>query len=159
MSIFSRHRARSRSAFSGWHMTMILVAFFGTVIMVNLIMAFAAIGTFGGTVVDNSYVASQKYNDWLRSARAQAAQSWQAEARLDGERHVVVSLVRGKDELLAATGAAQHPLGREPDIILAFRPSGDGQLRSLNPLPAGRWQVRLDLTNGGESARLLKLLS
>ena len=46
--------------FTGWHMTAILVGFFAIVISVNLFMARAAIGSFGGVVVDNSYVASQR---------------------------------------------------------------------------------------------------
>ena len=58
--------------FTGWHMTGILVAFFGVVVSVNVFMARAAISTFGGTVVDNSYVASQKFNGWLDKAEAHA---------------------------------------------------------------------------------------
>ena len=59
--------------FTGWHMTGILVAFFGVVVSVNVFMAQAAISTFDGTVVDNSYVASQKFNGWLDKAEAQKA--------------------------------------------------------------------------------------
>lgn len=62
--------------FTGWHMTGIVVAMFGLVIAVNVLMASYAIGTFGGTVVDNSYVASQRFNDWLAEARAQRALKW-----------------------------------------------------------------------------------
>ena len=62
---------RERKAFTGRHAAMILVAFFGTVIGVNMVMASFALSTFGGTVVDNSYVASQHYNEWLARADAQ----------------------------------------------------------------------------------------
>jgi len=51
--------------FTGWHMTFILVSFFAVVIAVNLTMAHFASSTFGGLVVENSYVASQKYDGWL----------------------------------------------------------------------------------------------
>ena len=54
--------------FTGRHMAMILVAFFGVVIVVNLIMARYASSTFGGIVVENSYVASQEFNKWLDEA-------------------------------------------------------------------------------------------
>jgi nitrogen fixation protein FixH len=74
--------------FTGWHMTGILVAFFGVVVSVNVFMAQAAISTFGGTVVDNSYVASQKFNGWLDKAEAQKALGWTVSARLNGSRHV-----------------------------------------------------------------------
>ena len=48
--------------FTGRHMTMVLVAFFGTIIVVNFTMARFASSTFGGVVVENSYVASQHFN-------------------------------------------------------------------------------------------------
>src|SRR3546814_8818871 len=51
--------------FTGWHMTAILIAFFAAVIAVNMLMATVAVRSFGGTVVENSYVASQKFNGWL----------------------------------------------------------------------------------------------
>ena len=67
---------RERKAFTGRHAAMILVAFFGTVIGVNMVMASFALSTFGGTVVDNSYVASQHYNEWLARADAQDRLGW-----------------------------------------------------------------------------------
>ena len=68
--------------FTGWHMTGILVAFFGVVVTVNIVMARAAIGTFGGTVVENSYVASQKFNGWLDQAKAQDKMGWTVDASM-----------------------------------------------------------------------------
>src|SRR3546814_19411645 len=62
---------RARRPFTGRHAAMILIAFFGVVISVNIVMASFALSTFGGTVVDNSYVASQHSNEWLATADAQ----------------------------------------------------------------------------------------
>ena len=59
--------------FTGRHMAMVLVAFFGVVITVNLIMARFAISTFGGVVVENSYVASQTFD---KDMAAQKALGW-----------------------------------------------------------------------------------
>ena len=50
---------------TGRHVAAIFIGFFAIVIAVNMLMASYAIGGFGGTVVDNSYVASQKFNGWL----------------------------------------------------------------------------------------------
>ena len=61
---------RKPGAFTGRHMTAILVAFFAVVIAVNFTMARFAMSTFGGKVVENSYVASQHYNVWLARAEA-----------------------------------------------------------------------------------------
>src|SRR5690606_16942867 len=62
--------------FTGRHMTLILVAFFGVVIAVNLVMATLASRTFGGLVVQNSYVESQKFNSYLEAARQDEALGW-----------------------------------------------------------------------------------
>ncbi|HET9398451.1 MAG TPA: FixH family protein [Sphingomicrobium sp.] len=79
-------------SFSGRHMTAILVAFFGVVIAVNFTMALFATRTFGGVVVENSYVASQKYNGWLDAARRQEQLGWAIEPGLDGRRRVTVAI-------------------------------------------------------------------
>ncbi|MFD2579774.1 FixH family protein [Novosphingobium colocasiae] len=59
----------SRSGrFTGRHMATILVLGFGVVIGINFLMAHYAVSTFGGVVVENSYVASQDFNRWLDEA-------------------------------------------------------------------------------------------
>ncbi len=146
--------------FTGYHMAAILVAFFGVVIAVNLVMARFAIGTFGGTVVDNSYVASQQYNSWLRAARAQKALGWTTRLTLDGDRSPQLAVTRDGAPLagLTATGTATHPLGRAPDIALTFYTDGDHVLRAHQSLPPGRWQVRIALQQGPTQARLMETL-
>ncbi|AQR72636.1 FixH family protein [Sphingomonas sp. LM7] len=136
--------------FTGWHMFAILFAMFGTIVAVNFVMARAAIRTFGGTVVDNSYVASQHYNRYLAEARAQRALGWTATASLDAQRHVV--LATNVPAGTAASATIHHPLGRAPDQALAFTRRGAGFV-STTPLPAGRWQLRIELRDGAHSAR------
>lgn len=140
--------------FTGWHMTAILLAFFGVIVAVNFTMATFATRTFGGVVVENSYVASQKYNGWLKAAREQETLGWKAKAGLDADRHVTVEV-----SLPGAivTGYAEHPLGREADVPLNF--AGVESFRSQNPLPAGRWKVHLLVRRGAEQARLTETLS
>jgi nitrogen fixation protein FixH len=138
--------------FSGRHMTAILLAFFSVVIAVNLTMALFATRTFGGVVVENSYVASQKYNGWLEAAKRQERLGWTIAATLDGSRHVVVSTnVKGAE----VSGFTRHPLGREADVPLTF----GTDRRSLQKLPAGRWAVHLLVRKGGDEARLIEVLS
>lgn len=148
--------------FTGWHMLVILVAFFGTVIAVNVVMAVYATRTFGGTVVDNSYVASQEFNRWLAEARAQEKLGWMHHVALDASRHVTVSVSGADGQALTAVTAdavARHPLGREADIPLGFAAAGPGKLRSVKPLPAGRWLVHLTVRSGADEARLIVSLS
>lgn len=145
--------------FTGWHMTAILVGFFGVVITVNLVMATAAISGFGGTVVDNSYVASQNYNRWLAQSAAQTRLDWAVAVSLDADRHVVLRPERGTLSSPTALALARRPLGAAPALRLSFVHVGGGHLRSVQPLPAGRWQVRIAVEQGGETVRLLEILS
>ena len=144
--------------FTGWHMTAILVTFFGVIMAVNFTMARMAVSSFGGTVVDNSYVASQKYNGWLNAAKQQDSLGWSATFALDANRYVLID-ARGVGvnlSQLSAVGDALHPLGRSADVPLAFAMTPDGQLRSTKPLPAGRWNLRLSVRRGADIFRLVE---
>ena len=145
----------STRKFTGWHMTGVLVAFFGVVVSVNVFMARAAIGTFGGTVVENSYVASQEFNGWLAKAKAQDALGWAVTTELDAARHVAVSVADQAAPLhnVAVEALVRHPLGRAPERTLRFEPTGDGRYTSRDALPAGRWIVHLTVRRGGEEYR------
>lgn len=131
--------------FTGWHMAAILVAMFGVIVAVNLVMARAAIATFGGVVVENSYVASQRYNGWLEAARRQRRLGWTPAFALDGRRRILVTLSRSGAPIdgAALSAVATHPLGRLPAQQLGFDTFGPGRYRSHQPLPAGRWLIRL----------------
>lgn len=136
-----------RGQFTGWHMLAIMVAFFGVVIAVNVTMMQIARGSFGGIVVENSYVASQEFNGWLQAARAQERLGWQVETGLAADRTVAVA-VSGSPDPLAITATARHPLGRQPDQALTFHRTAAGQYVSTTALPAGRWTLRLQLASG-----------
>ncbi|EJU14219.1 hypothetical protein LH128_04711 [Sphingomonas sp. LH128] len=83
---------QTRKPFNGKHMTAILVAGFGVVLAVNVTMATLASTTFGGIVVENSYVASQDFNRWLDEAAKERALGWRLAARRGAEGRVVVDL-------------------------------------------------------------------
>lgn len=139
--------------FTGRHMLAIIVGFFAVVVAVNLVMARFAITTFGGTVVDNSYVASQKFNRWLDEANAQKQQGWHADAtRREG--HVLVSLwdMMGAMDGAQISAVAMHPVGRSADVSLHFRQIGRGYYQSLETIPAGRWQLKVQVANGNRVA-------
>lgn len=143
--------------FTGRHMAAILVAFFAVVIAVNVTMARFAIGTFGGTVVDNSYVASQRFNTWLKDAEAQKRLGWTVAMSLDDSRHVLID-IDTKGPGATANAVARHPLGRTADIALDFRPSAPGRLRATRPLPPGRWTLHATIRSGGRDFHAMETL-
>jgi nitrogen fixation protein FixH len=127
-------------------MTMILVAFFGVVIAVNFTMATFASRTFGGLVVENSYVASQKFNGWLSQARAEKALDWTLDLRR-GQGGRLDARLSTEDKGLDGARIdvlARHPLGQLPERELHFRSLGDGRYESVEALPAGRWILHVE---------------
>jgi nitrogen fixation protein FixH len=142
-------------------MTAILFAFFGVVVAVNMTMATMAIKTFGGTVVDNSYVASQRFNTWLAEARMQERLGWRTRLALDGERRVTVALSDGHVPLAGAEviAVARHPLGQAPDVTLVFRAAAPGSYVARARLPAGRWLVHVEIRRAGRDLKLIETLS
>lgn len=150
-----------RREFSGRHMAMVMIGFFGVIIAVNLVMATLAVRTFGGTVVDNSYVASQQFNGWLAAAREQAMLGWEAPAALDETGRLVVKATAPDGPLAGARieARASHPLGRLPEQAMALQPAGEGVYRSAQPLARGRWILRLSVKRDGHEARYLSEVS
>lgn len=146
--------------FTGRHMAVLIVGFFLVVIAVNVVMARFALSTFGGTVVDNSYVAGQRFNGWLRQAEAQKALGWAADVSRGADGRVALSATASGDVLDGATvtAVAQHPLGRAPDVALGFRAAGDGRYLSERPLPEGRWNLRVRILRGTDEVRLIEMI-
>lgn len=137
--------------FTGRHMAMILVGFFGVVIAVNMTMATLASRTFGGLVVENSYVASQKFNGWLAEARAEKALDWTLDLQRASNGRLVARL-SGEGAPLAGAQLsllARHPLGGLPERRLRFQSLGDGRYESIEALPAGRWILHVEARADG----------
>jgi nitrogen fixation protein FixH len=139
--------------FTGWHMTGIMIAFFGVVITVNMIMAVSATRTFGGKVVENSYVASQQFNEWLAAARAQEKLGWKHRLSLNADRRLSVAISNTEGSVEAY---ARHPLGREAEVQLRFVPEGEGRFRSAEALPRGRWNIHMIIRRGSDAARFIE---
>lgn len=142
-----------RSEFTGRHMAAILIAFFGLVIGVNVTMAVFASSTFGGTVVDNSYVASQKFNGWIEKGRAQAALGWTMVPERVADGRVVLMLAGRQGALSGATlgVVARHPLGRMPEAVMRFHEVAPGRYVSDAALPEGRWQLHIAARASGDA--------
>lgn len=132
----------------GRHVAAILVAGFALVIAVNFAVAVVAKRTFGGVVVENSYVASQDYNRWLREADKERALGWHAVPHRLSDGRIALALAN-VPEGARITGVARHPLGRLPDTTLTF--DADGVSREV--LAAGRWTLRVTIEAGGHRVR------
>ncbi|TIY08576.1 MAG: cytochrome oxidase, partial [Mesorhizobium sp.] len=92
----SANTQRTRE-FTGRHMLTTILAFFGVVIAVNLTMATFASTSWTGLVVENTYVASQQFNQKAEEGRAQAALGWTGKLTISwGEVRYSLSDAAGK---------------------------------------------------------------
>lgn len=138
--------------FTGKHMALLMVGFFGVVIGVNVLLATFAVSTFSGVVVENSYVASQGFNRLLGAAKADRALGWKLDLARGGNGAVRFTLsdargvpLRGAD----VRAQADHPLGaRVPSVMLAPKEVAPGVYEA--PLAGGRWHVAVEVRSGGQ---------
>jgi nitrogen fixation protein FixH len=135
-----------------WHVLGIVLVFFGTIIAVNVVMAFAAVGTFPGLVVENSYLASQHYDDLIDKARAQDAKG--LKDALSAKAGVLTfRLADAAGAPVAGLEVAAHvgrPSTTREDRDLAFAPRSDGIYVAGDALPAGLWEVDLEARRGAD---------
>ncbi|MSU89604.1 nitrogen fixation protein FixH [Rhodobacteraceae bacterium 2CG4] len=122
----------------------ITAAGFAVVIGANMALVWAALGSFPGLEVRNSYVASQGFD---RERAAQRALGWTARVSYRPGRVTLVVLDRDGARVLpaaitASVGRATH---MAQDRALAFAP-GAGGLVAPARLEPGPWQVRIAAT-------------
>lgn len=134
---------------TGRRVAMIFVAGFGLVAAVNFYMASLAVGGFQGVVVKNSYVASQKFNTWLKAAEAAKALGWKASAVRDEAGHVTIT-TQDVPEGAMVSAKLRRPIGEHAFANLTFVPKDEGTFVSTEPVDAGRWTMRLTITSGSD---------
>lgn len=145
--------AAKQREFTGWHMLGVIVLFFGVIIAVNLYMAFSAVGTWTGLVVENSYVASQEFNTKLAIAREREAAGWDGGLSYEGG-ELVFSLTGADGEaidLSAVNVAVSRPIGVEGDQDLVLSLAEDGTHRVAVTLEPGVWNAKIAAGVPGEA--------
>lgn len=148
--------------FTGRHMLLIMVAFFGVVISVNALMAVLAVKSWTGLVVPNSYVASQGFDK--ETARRMQALNAGAKAEVVQEGAYVSVTFKGRsgealeaDQLVLTVG---HPVDPDLDRKLTLKAAGDGLYKTDEALPAGTWvgEVSATLKGYGDWVQPVRLL-
>ena len=142
--------------FTGKHMLVSILAFFAVVIGVNVTMATLAQKSWTGLVVENTYVASQQFNEEAKKGRAQAALGWTGKLTVaSGE--VRYSLVdsHGKPvPLRGVTVLFRHPAYEAEDEALTLAAvvgatPGNADAFAVRHTPRnGVWIVEIDADAG-----------
>ncbi len=141
---------RARGEFTGRHMLFAMIAFFGTVVAVNLTLATFARSSWTGLVVANAYVASQQFNERAAEGRAQAALGWRGEFAIAGGQ-VSYALFDASGSPVALRGVQvkfRRPAYEAEDHALVLKPASVGSFASTGPVPDGLWIVEIDADAG-----------
>lgn len=129
--------------FTGRHMVILAISFFGVIIAVNVGMAALAMRSWTGLVVDNSYIASQQFEEKRLARESQRAAGWQATlSYLPGAaRLVIVDGQRGPVELGDVLLKLNRPVGGHDDQAVSFERKEDGSYEAQIDLPTGLWEA------------------
>lgn len=135
-----------------------LVAFFGVVIGVNLVMMRFAIDTLPGTDVDSAYRASLAYEREIQTAHEQDARHWRVEAHLarGPADSATVRIVAhdSKGAPLSGLGFSarlERPADKRADRTIAVTEAETGIYKgSAEGVLAGQWNLVLEGDTGGK---------
>lgn len=132
--------------FTGRHMWFVIGGFFGVVIAVNVGMAVVASTSWTGLVVQNSYVASQEFEDLRIAHEAQQAAGWQATFSHDPgiARLAIVDGAGRPVDLGTVTLKVNRPVGGHDDQTLTLEPARDGSYEGTLVLEAGVWDALVE---------------
>ncbi|MGI9351351.1 MAG: FixH family protein [Rhizobiaceae bacterium] len=131
--------------FTGKHMWLAMIGFFGVIISVNLTLAYLASGSWTGLVVKNSYVASQKFNEQLESAKKQRALGLSSEFSYQGGSISFVLKNKNGQVITAKNLVAEigRPAFEQLDQKLSFLPARDNRYALPVNLEPGIWRLRI----------------
>ncbi len=141
---------------TGRRVLAMLVAFFGLVILVNVVMVKAAISTFGGVDTKSSYEAGRMFEGEVAKAAAQSARDWQVDEHLSpsGDQQVLtVALHDAKGAPVVGVDVAAklaHPVDERNDVTIALNEIDAGTFRGQAVVAAGVWEIELMVTRGDE---------
>ena len=138
---------------TGKHVLVMLLAFFGVMLVVNAVFVYFATSTFSGLSTEDAYRKGVHYNDSLAEFRAQQTAGWSASVEVAGE--TVRLTIRDGDgrpvdglEIRAHLG---RPATQAMDRQLAFTGEGEGlYVAETGGLAAGQWQLNVDAFAAGD---------
>ena len=144
---------------TGRHVLFMVLAFFGVMIVANVIFIRAAINTFPGVSEEKSYVQGLHYNDAIEQRSKQALLGWSAEivevSRTNESGKIVVRMTKDNTALtgLSLTGVLKRPTHDDADQPLTFVSNAEGLYEAeFGTFSSGVWDLVLQATgNAGET--------
>jgi nitrogen fixation protein FixH len=131
--------------FTGRHMLLLAVTFFGVIIAVNVGMSILAYRSWTGLVVENSYVASQEFETKRIAHEKQVAAGWQSTLTIDDAtvKLEVVDATGKQVDLGTVSLLVSRPVGGHDDQTVTLERMADGYAATLLLAP-GIWDAAID---------------
>jgi nitrogen fixation protein FixH len=134
-----------------------VLAFFALIFGVNAYMALKAVSTFGGVDTESSYRAGKMFERDVAVAKAQDERHWQVEATVAptaGGNAVLDIVARDSSGAslsgLTAIAQLERPTDRRLDRVIVASEGTPGRFYGSATIPAGQWDLVIDLWRGGE---------
>jgi nitrogen fixation protein FixH len=142
----------SSKPLTGTKVFLMLVAFFGLVIGVNVTMMKLAIATLPGTDVDSPYAAGLTYDREISAAQDQAARRWKVNAHIerrdDGGAVIQVEARDAGGRPIAGLkfgGRLERPTDKRADLAVELTEAGIGLYRGVAASVApGQWDLVIE---------------
>ncbi len=159
----SRPSASSKPL-TGRKVLVMLLAFFGVIIGVNMTMMRLAIETLPGTEVDSAYSAGLGYEKEIMAAYDQDVREWKVDAHVqrDGNGGATVQVVAkdrdGKPMSgLKFLGRFERPTDKRADLAIELGEVGTGVYRGIaETIAPGQWDLVLEGDASGRRMFLSK---
>jgi nitrogen fixation protein FixH len=138
--------------FTGWHMLGVMGLFFGTIISVNVYMAYHAVTSWSGLVAQNTYVASQQFNGKAAEARALTASGVTGTLTIHGS-DIRYEITHPKNGVVAANSLVlkfKRPVGEHQDFELDLSPVSKGVFATKHEILPGHWIVDASAMRDGK---------
>jgi Predicted integral membrane protein linked to a cation pump len=139
--------------FTGWHMAGVMVLFFGTIISVNVLMAYYASTSWSGLVAKNTYIASQEFNGKAAAIREMLATGIKGKLTVNGD-EIRYNLSIPEQGPVAADRITAHfrrPVGEHQDFVVELASAGQGDYVASHPVLAGQWIVEIVAERDGKT--------
>lgn len=141
----------------GWHVLLMLSAFFGVMIAVNVVFMTYAYDTFTGEDTSSPYLKGLQFNKTLDERAVQAKLGWHATIELNPDGNGVIPAATIRDaagapqDSLRVTMTLRRPTNAALDRELPLTAIGNGRYTAaVLPLAPGQWDVtvRAELAGG-----------
>jgi len=134
----------SERQFTGRDMIIVMVSFFGVILIANLSMLYFATTSWTGLVVKNGYIASQNFNKDQATQAALERQGWTGNLDIKAG-HFSFHLTKLKQNVdgCAISGLLQRPAHNRSDSKLDFQSVKPGHYQAFQALEPGQWVLAL----------------